>query len=1040
MANIAIVILSLLLLGMPSPSSAGEGYLMPEVPPPEVVRAYKHFWESFDAYEKKVLEEGANKYSESWNSLKQNNEKRKKEITEKKIDILGTSSKKYYDHLEAHPDADNAPYVMLNLAQILNMIGNEYDNLELAERGNRYRNESLSILNELERKYPNFRHREETLYLRAIILDGLGQDKSALAVWKKLADTAKSTIYGVYAKVAIGDHYFKKEDSSSAYSYYRSARELINSIKIDNEDYEKLRVDYRLAWSAYRAANLTDSVDAGIQLLLPGRSGKLESHRIKIQQDAIELVGDSLYENNDMEYTRKVLARKDLMKYAPAIGLRAVKNYLTSKLYNDVIELGELISGKYPLSKELPDLLTILSSCYQITNQKEARIKSLEKLSLLLPKQSLWRSRHSDDFKEIRLMEQKAREAAYEIAEYYYQYGIASGNRSSFKTASSYYDMLVEFEPNSESSNKLRLKKANSDYFAGQYGEAITQYSSLKENFKVETSVLKVSAYQIVMAKEKVWRTSYLNVLNKGQDPKKNPLVVQNLRDMEKSINEYVDRFPPKQLDFTDKGDHAVDLLLVGAEANRDHEDYASALKFWQRALVSNPTIPQRSIAIRGILFAKIARNETSEIVGLTRKYLRLENWKDLGPSLANELKGMLSRATFDESDKLNNTGKVIEAGDLLLSVAREFPDIPERDKIYKNGAYLVAIGGDWNSAYKAAVDYLESPSNKDPADMLYLKAKAEEYQLRLPEAARTYLELGEKYPKHSKANKSLVRSEKLAVNEGEYVIAAEAADTLGDHEPKDSEKFNCYERAYKYYQEASQPEKQLTVAKKLSGITKTKAQTLRVKLLIASSMFKSGDEFGALGIYRDVSEKSSKTRGGLNNSDYSEIAGESNFYLGEESFRKFTDYNILERGGSIENNALQKIKYFEELVLNYDKSSKADHPIWSTRSNYRIGEASEFLADEIASLNVKVGKNHSETVRDKWTAKVNQLRKLAEVSYSKNITLKVKEPSVYKNNLWVKKSSIKLSGYLEISQKDKKEDQLPLSSGLNMPNTWSVE
>ena len=63
--------------------------------------------------------------------------------------------------------------------------------------------------------------------------------------------------------------------------------------------------------------------------------------------------------------------------------------------------------------------------------------------------------------------------------------------------------------------------------------------------------------------------------------------------------------------------------------------------------------------------------------------------------------------------------------------------------------------------AQKAAEDYFKSGLLRNRADMTYLLARAHEYQLRLHDASEKYLELGDKYPRHTRAATSLARSEK---------------------------------------------------------------------------------------------------------------------------------------------------------------------------------------------------------------------------------------------------------------------------------------
>ena len=161
---------------------SGGGAWAEEVPGPETTNAYKTFWESFDAYERELINEGESKYQQSWKSIKDIKEKHAYEFTLKQIENLDDAAYEYQQHLKKHPQAHNRPYVYLNLAQILSKIADLKESM--GEDGSSYTQEALAVLDELEKSVPEFEKREATLYLKGLLLSKLGADKTASATGK----------------------------------------------------------------------------------------------------------------------------------------------------------------------------------------------------------------------------------------------------------------------------------------------------------------------------------------------------------------------------------------------------------------------------------------------------------------------------------------------------------------------------------------------------------------------------------------------------------------------------------------------------------------------------------------------------------------------------------------------------------------------------------------------------------------------------------------------------------------------------------------
>ena len=995
-----------------------------EIPEPKAVSAYKHYWSSFDAYEKKHFHQRKDQNISAWNQLRQEHQFNDRNQIKAQIEVIKNAIEDYRSHLNEFPNAENRPFVMLNLAQMQNYLADLYAEIN-PESGDEYKKMALLTLGDLAKDFPDFQHSNASQYLRAVLFKDLNQEESAQRVWKSLCISRRSDLYQAYGCVALGDHAFGKEDAEEALKQYKRAKQIIKQQRLTN-DYEMIRVQYRIAWAAYRSANLSECIEAGLYLLQPHAITPSRATQKAMIRDAVELIGDALFENDDPVYTKSILARQILRQQAAAIGLRVMQRYLAGSLFDSATDVGSFVAETYPTAPASPDVLTLLADVYKKEDKENHWLSVLERLAIMLPKDSLWRQRNHQNFEEIENMERKAKASNLLLASHFYEKGMINGSIAHFNTAAAYYQHLLSYEPTGPDAEKWQLKKANCHFFAGELDQADAIYAKLKSTPNLTLSSLEVSSYQQVMTRERRWRQAYANVANSDR-AKQNPLVLQRIRELEESIEHFANRFP--QLE------RSVDLLLVGASANRDMERFAQASNFWQRALVSNPSPAQRSIAVRGLVLAKVRSGSPQEVIAATKRYLRLEDWDKLGTTLGNELRGILSSATLEASKNLNNKGKVQEAGVLMLEIAREFPQLPQSDRIYRDGAYLMAIAGLWGEALSAADQYLSQGKKRFTADMLYLKGRSLEFQLQFREAAKTYLKLAQSFPSHSRFKTSVLRAEKLAAGEHDFDTAARSVMTLAKQSRDRQTKHQNFMLASQYASKAGDMKQARDAALLAQKSAKTKDERLLAQLEAAKASFAIGQEESALKQFADLASLSRRWQESIDQATFQEVYGTANSRLADEEFEKFVGFDLLERPGSLESNISQKSKYFQSLVTLYERALASDHPVWTSYSRYQLAYASELFSQQFSEIRYK--KNLGQTTQSHLKDQADRFIKLSRRYHSQNLLARSRMPRDFKDNPWVEKSKIKLAGYF--NQKDLSENEkIPYSLGRQTPYQWS--
>lgn len=1004
--------------------------LRPAVPDPASVQAFEHFWQTFEDYEShsSSLKEGKN--LGAWDQIK--NEWGYVDQTErdKQLELLKEAAERYEDHLDDFADASNAPYVKLNLAQILNKIGRLQD--EKSEKsGQASKRQALALLGELNQSHPSFAQMEETQYLRASILESLDQKESALPIWTQLSQQSRSTIYGVHAAIAVGDQAFAKERAADALKAYKRAQELLRQAQVKDKDFELLRVQYRIVWAAYRAAELETCIAVSQELLEPGRTFRQLSVKRRVEQDASDLMGDALFELDNLPETKAVLQRTMIRSYAGTIGLRIVSRLRSMPTKDRLIDLGQFLVERYPQAREMPEILLLLADAYKEERRQDDYLATLERLSLMLSPSSLWRNQHQSHPEAIKSMQEKALAATQLLASTYYEQGMTQGTSTSFKTAVSYYDSLLQYDAQNAEAENWRLRRAHSLYFSGQLVLADRAYDEFKQR-KVSPQNLELAFYHQTLTREKMWRESLQKSLSGRGDAQKDPIVIERLRGLEKTVDAYADRFPNRP--------HTNDLLLLAASANRDVNNFGQAEGYWNRTLLSEPSPAQRTLAIRGLIQARIRTGTPQNVLEITQNFLKLENWDELGAEFRGELLGVVSIAAKDASEDLNKKGQVAAAGQLLLNVTEEFPKLIDRETLYRDGAYYMAIAGQWDQSYKASELYLKQAGPKSrEADMIYLKARSLEYKMKFTLAAQTHLQLAQKYPDFSKSKESSRRAEELALAEEDFSTAGRAALASLAFEKSEQRQQQILARASAHFTQAKSWNEAGEALNRSQKLARSYGTKLEVKLLLARLHGSKGDENESLALHRDIVNEGNKKQDDLEIDNFRQIMGEASFELAEKERRDFESMDISESQdlpAAVQAKALR----LERCLQAYNKVINIKDPDWASRARYAAGQATEGMAQSIKTALAKSRQAMANNEENRLREQANRWQGLAQEYFSQNILAKHREPHRFKDSIWMARSAMKVSGYKEKDSPSEGASQLeiPASMGPSQPYQWS--
>lgn len=992
-------------------------------------RAFESYWKGFDEYERAIGFKSRTELDKQWQEAREIHDKEANRILTEQMDSLQKASREYRRQLSATPNADNRPHVLLNLAMVQRAVSEFKARSGDISGASIAREDALSAISEIIQAHPGFVEAEKAMYLRALLLSADGRTEDALDAWKFLAAKGRG-IHAVHAHVAIGDRAFKSDDVKAATESYRKALAVLRAIPdTDGLGKETGRIQYRIAWSAFRAGEFALVLTNTKELLGQARQSQDRSNSQKVLRDATELIASTLYEINDSVRAIKFLRDKELQNFVPAIGLSLLEKLGASGLHTATLTYGRWLTDNFPFSPEAPKILVVLAMAQKELKKTSDYISTLEKLSMLLPATSLWRSRNRGYPERIHDMELAAVGGAEVVSSYYYENGLASGSQQLFVKAAVHYQLLLDQSTNGPSSNRWRLRIGHCQYFSEHLEEAEKIYESLVTEHSVNADILEVAAYHLVLTKERIWRSALSNALAAGVSPKKAPLVLTALDGLRAKADSFANKYPSQG--------RSIDLLLVAAGAFRDAELFDVAKSTWQRVLIAGGAPNQRATAIRGVVLAAIRQGSAGDVAETAERFLNLEDWKALGGALAAELQGILSTSVQEHAEKLAAAGKTLEAGQLLTRIGQDFRDVPDRAKIYRDGGYQLALAGAWAEAHQAAQGFLDEDFRIYRDDMTYLKARSLEYQLKIRSAALSYLELGQKFPKYSKSSLAFERAERFGKAEDDLELCALAAEGLGNVATDPDTRLAAYTRAADYRLANDDIDGSLAIGRKRLLAAKTEEQKLRAQVFIARVGIRSRRDETSFRALQAIAKKIDLRRSDLGEDAFHSLAAESHYLLGVEAQAKFDDFDIFERKGTVVQNVSEKSKLFERLASEFSKSAAANSNRFSSEARYRLAESAEKFADEVSSIPARSGEALAQKAAIRLSDNVTRLRNMAKATHTGNVMSRNRLGGATSRDEWVQKSSRKLN--LSENGDAQQNDAAPSTVQMELPFEWSL-
>jgi hypothetical protein len=339
-----------------------------------------------------------------------------------------------------------------------------------------------------------------------------------------------------------------------------------------------------------------------------------------------------------------------------------------------------------------------------------------------------------------------------------------------------------------------------------------------------------------------------------------------------------------------------------------------------------------------------------------------------------------------------------------------------------RDGSYLIAIGSNWKQAETNAEDYIKSGKKLHWGDMVYLKARAEEYQLKFPESIESYLSLGSIAPEHSRTKSSLERTEQLALAEENYAKASLAQQLLADIVQSRPPKIKALRTAYEHSVKGLDYVTAAKCVDKLTKISSAPEDRFLTNILRHKLVYLTGDQISAIDDL-DTLEKQLERAKTTVGDQYKLLSSDINMFIAEDTIQKFKDKKF-QNNSDAAAIVSDKSKLFDQIVSRLDRVASLDHPKTSPKARYLIASNARDFADEIAGLPLRSNESLTLKSHNRFGQNVQRLRDLSKRYLTNNILARQRSPQTYSQNDW-----IRMSASILAQQGDKSFDGTDISS-----------
>ena len=614
--------------------------------------------------------------------------------------------------------------------------------------------------------YPDNKDNDYVLYQLAKAYEFVGDTDNTLLTLEKIIQRYPQTEYIDEIQFRRGEILFVFNDYSNAELAYA---EIINNTT-SSQYLEKAR--YKLAWSQFRQAKYMDSLESGIALLdRMHAQGKLADTSVvkglarsenDFINDVLRVMSLSFSYQKGTKTIQALLADKQNTPYEPLL------YWQLSQLYSKTERTLDAANVYLDYVRLHPH--TLQSAEFQIMAIKMFTQAGLTELLLTTKEEFVknfgvgtrfWKNYDADVRQSVRA---ELKINIDDLAKYYHAIALKTGRSEDYIVTSFWYEEYIRSFPEDSSTPMMNFLLAESQYDAGQYHKALTEYLKTSYDYKphsksAESGYAAILTYRLLIDKASKQDKAELEVaaLNnamqfslKFKDSSYAPAVISTAAEKLYKNKDYkgVVEFAAKNSHLKNLDDQSYFKMtwLVYAHSLFELEDFASA----EQAYSATRDV----IAKSDVLYQDVSEKLAASIYIQAQmyrdlKYYKLSVYHFLRIGVLVPKSRIVATAQYDAATALILLKSWTEATRILEDFRKDFPE----NKKYTQGISekLVLTYTETGQLEKAATEalYLSKISTDADEQRNYLWLAAESYKKSGVEekANEIYIDYVKKYP-----------------------------------------------------------------------------------------------------------------------------------------------------------------------------------------------------------------------------------------------------------------------------------------------------
>jgi hypothetical protein len=318
---------------------------------------------------------------------------------------------------------------------------------------------------------------------------------------------------------------------------------------------------------------------------------------------------------------------------------------------------------------------------------------------------------------------------------------------------------------------------------------------------------------------------------------------------------------------------------------------------------------------------------------------------------------------------------------------------------------------------------------------MLYLEARAQEYQLKFSESAGSYLKLASLYPSHGKAQSSVSKAIHLAEANNNLPLQSEALALAAKREKRPDEKYKLLLANADLMLKQGEMEKAWKLAADAKSVAnipidKFNAEILEARILLDNQQIQPG-----LDRLSDIRRRADLAKANLGRDDWGEVVSKVELAKAQEEMKKFKVSRINKDDKSIVRSLAIKSEIFENAAENFSQVVGTGSKEFSPEARFRLAEASSELARDIKTVLFDEEKRLPYRDQERLKGQSERLEKLSKSLHADNALMATRDPVALGQNTWLRKSWLLVNG----GKNSNMAPSIPAAARAELPNEWSL-